>query len=131
MPLATDCAVSLPESTFSDHYRTCTLGCRTHLLRRKSSHHLPDQNCSFPIQGSRNGYELMNVWSCGFNNWILTFIANSMCLISTFGVDNPWVWMCDVMLLSHSFCSSFARGCSCSAKNVRTSLSVKSQQNYE
>lgn len=47
-----------------------------------------------------------------------------MCAISTFGVDSPWLCICDVMLLSHSLCSSMLNGCNCSAKNVRTSLEI-------
>lgn len=60
----------------------------------------------------------------GFNR---TLIASSMCGISTFGVCNPCVWICDVILLNHSFCSSLLKGCNCSAKNVRTSLKIWTQ----
>lgn len=61
----------------------------------------------------------------------VTFIANSIWRISTFGVGKLWFCICDAMLLSHSFCSCSERGCNCSARNVRVSLENAKGKSYE
>lgn len=82
-----------------------------------------DQHCSFPRREERT-IEIDFEEQIGLPFESNTFMANSMCWISTFDDGKLWFCTCEAMLFSHSFCSGSESGCSCSARNVLVSLNM-------